>query len=193
MGGSGTMPAGAQCAIRELSLWVATRKNRHRKAITTTTTPRHWRAITVSCRSGRTLSEPAGDRRGSRKGPRFPFRRSGTINRSWGAYFTLVKGLEAVDGQFSLLVCCYNLQRSVVIGEAYTPPFQTTGATELLQRLRGSISAGIGRAWAFVEAFTAVVAALFGHFTVLLLHKAGSAKFFLAWAGVFARPPVLPH
>ena len=69
----------------------------------------------------------------------------------------LVKGLEVVDGEFSLLACCYNLRQSMSI----------LGVAELMRRLRGRISVGTGRAWAFVGAFTTLVVALCGHFTAI--------------------------
>lgn len=39
----------------------------------------------------------------------------GTLKRSWGGYYTLVRGLAKVDGEYALLACCYNLRRSVSI------------------------------------------------------------------------------
>ena len=37
----------------------------------------------------------------------------GTIKRSWGGYYTLLQGLEKVDGEYNLLACCYNIRRSI--------------------------------------------------------------------------------
>ncbi|WP_420458732.1 IS1182 family transposase [Neolewinella sp.] len=53
----------------------------------------------------------------------------GTLKRSWGGYFTLVKGLDKVDGEFSLLACCYSLRRSLSI----------LGVPALLELLRGGL------------------------------------------------------
>lgn len=50
----------------------------------------------------------------------------GTIKRSWGAYYTLLKGLEKVDGEYNLLACCYNIRRSI----------SELGVLELLARLK---------------------------------------------------------
>ena len=54
----------------------------------------------------------------------------GTLKRSWGGYFTLVRGLAKVDGEFSLLACCYNLRRSVSL----------LGVPALLELLRSRLS-----------------------------------------------------
>ena len=39
----------------------------------------------------------------------------GTIKRSWGYTYTLLKGKEKVNGVWSLIYFCYNLRRSVSI------------------------------------------------------------------------------
>ncbi len=39
----------------------------------------------------------------------------GTIKRAWGFTFTLVKGLEKVDGEFGIIYTCYNLRRTINI------------------------------------------------------------------------------
>ncbi|MEL6667502.1 MAG: IS1182 family transposase [Bacteroidota bacterium] len=39
----------------------------------------------------------------------------GTIKRSWGYTYTLLKGLEKVGGEWSLIATCYNLRRSMSI------------------------------------------------------------------------------
>ena len=74
----------------------------------------------------------------------------GTIKRSWGATYTLVKGHNKVDGEFSYLACCYNLRRSMSI----------LVVPELLRRLRGRFSSlndalcvVSGLMWGFVAAF----------------------------------------
>lgn len=54
----------------------------------------------------------------------------GTLKRHWTGYYTLLKGLDKVDGEFSLLACCYNIRRSMTI----------FGVTELLERLKGRFS-----------------------------------------------------
>lgn len=49
----------------------------------------------------------------------------GTIKRSWGYSYTLLKGLEKVDAEMNLIALVYNLRRSINI----------LGATQLLQAL----------------------------------------------------------
>jgi len=39
----------------------------------------------------------------------------GTIKRKWGYYYTNLKGLEKVNGEFSLIMTVYNLKRSINI------------------------------------------------------------------------------
>jgi transposase len=51
----------------------------------------------------------------------------GTLKRQWTGYYTLLKGLDKVDGEFSLLACCYNIRRSMSI----------FGVLDLLERLKG--------------------------------------------------------
>ncbi|MFK8163661.1 MAG: IS1182 family transposase [Lewinella sp.] len=54
----------------------------------------------------------------------------GTLKRQWTGYYTLLRGLEKVDGEFSLLACCYNIRRSMSI----------FGVLNLLERLKGRFS-----------------------------------------------------
>lgn len=42
----------------------------------------------------------------------------GTIKRSWGYSYTLLKGLEKVGGEMALIFLVYNLRRSITILEA---------------------------------------------------------------------------
>ena len=51
----------------------------------------------------------------------------GTLKRHWTGYYTLLRGKEKVDGEFSLLACCYNLRRSMSI----------FGVLGLIERLKG--------------------------------------------------------
>ena len=39
----------------------------------------------------------------------------GTIKRSWGYTYTLMKGLKKVNGELALIFTCYNLRRSMSI------------------------------------------------------------------------------
>jgi len=39
----------------------------------------------------------------------------GTIKRNWGYTFTRLRGLEKIEGEFSLIFLCYNIRRSVSI------------------------------------------------------------------------------
>lgn len=50
----------------------------------------------------------------------------GTIKRSWGYYFTLLKGKEKVNGEYAIIFTVYNLRRSVSI----------LGVPELIKRLK---------------------------------------------------------
>jgi len=58
----------------------------------------------------------------------------GTLKRHWTGYYTLLRGLEKVDGEYSLLACCYNLLRSISI----------FGVLGLLERLKGRFSIVLG-------------------------------------------------
>jgi len=50
----------------------------------------------------------------------------GTIKRSWGYTYTLVRGIEKVDGEMALIFLCYNLRRTISI----------MGVKELLKKLK---------------------------------------------------------
>jgi transposase len=50
----------------------------------------------------------------------------GTIKRSWGFYYTLLKGKEKVSGEYSLVFLAYNMRRAVSI----------LGIKDLLERLQ---------------------------------------------------------
>jgi hypothetical protein len=39
----------------------------------------------------------------------------GTVKRSWGYYYTLLKGKEKVTGEYALVLACYNMRRAVTI------------------------------------------------------------------------------
>jgi hypothetical protein len=52
------------------------------------------------------------------------------LKRQWTGYYTLLRGLEKVDGEFSLLACCYNIRRSMSI----------LGVLDLIERLKGRLS-----------------------------------------------------
>ena len=64
----------------------------------------------------------------------------GTIKRSWGFYYTLLKGKEKVCGEYSLVFLAYNLRRAVSI----------LGTNDLLQRVKAAFS-GILVLWRPVE------------------------------------------
>ena len=108
----------SQCPIREQCLSAAARKNRHGKVLY------HHEHSAALARNHQRLKDWPEVYPSRQAIVEHPF---GTIKRSWGAYFTLVKGLPAVDGEFSLLACCYNLRRSMSI----------LGVPELLRRLKG--------------------------------------------------------
>jgi len=50
----------------------------------------------------------------------------GTIKRQWGYDYTLLKGLEKVDGEMSIIFTCYNLRRAITI----------LGVKELIERIK---------------------------------------------------------
>lgn len=52
----------------------------------------------------------------------------GTIKRSWGYYYTLLKGKEKVTGEYALVFACYNMRRAMNI----------LGIPELLGRIKGA-------------------------------------------------------
>lgn len=44
----------------------------------------------------------------------------GTIKRSWGGYYTLLKGKEKIGGEMAILFTCYNLRRGInILGAEY--------------------------------------------------------------------------
>ncbi|THH35629.1 transposase [Neolewinella litorea] len=115
----------SQCPIREQCLSEAARRNRHGKVIY------HHEHAAALARNHQRLQEWPEVYPSRQAIVEHPF---GTIKRSWGAYFTLVRGLDQVDGEFSLLACCYNLRRSVSI----------LGVPELIRRLKGRTSPANG-------------------------------------------------
>lgn len=54
----------------------------------------------------------------------------GTLKRHWTSYYTLLRGLDKVDGEYNLLACCYNIRRTISI----------LGVADLLERLKGRFS-----------------------------------------------------
>jgi transposase len=52
----------------------------------------------------------------------------GTVKRSWGYYYTLLKGKEKVTGEYALIFTCYNMRRAMTI---LTIPV-------LLEKMRGA-------------------------------------------------------
>lgn len=65
----------------------------------------------------------------------------GTIKRSWGAYYTLLKGKEKVSGEMGIVFTAYNLRRVVSI----------LGAKGAIEALKGFGNGGSGL-WRAVEA-----------------------------------------
>ncbi len=118
-----------QCPLYEQCVSAAGRRQRHGKVLT-----RQEHAGAVERNHERLKDRPEVYPR-RQAIVEHPF---GTLKRSWGATYTLVRGLEKVDGEFSLLACCYNLRRSVSI----------LGVLELVRRLKGRFSAEIVALWA---------------------------------------------
>jgi transposase len=54
----------------------------------------------------------------------------GTVKRSWGYYYTLLKGKEKVTGEYALVFTCYNMRRAVTI----------LGVPALLAKMKGAKS-----------------------------------------------------
>jgi hypothetical protein len=54
----------------------------------------------------------------------------GTIKRPWGYTYTLLRGLQKVDGEMGLIFTAYNLRRSMYI-------FEITGLLKLIQTWKG--------------------------------------------------------
>ena len=54
----------------------------------------------------------------------------GTIKRSWGYYYTLLKGKEKVAAEYSLVFLTYNLRRAINI----------LGVKDLLERIKNCFS-----------------------------------------------------
>ena len=50
----------------------------------------------------------------------------GTIKRQWGFTYTLLKGLQKVDGEMGIIFICYNLRRTISI----------VGVKKLLKKLK---------------------------------------------------------
>lgn len=55
----------------------------------------------------------------------------GTIKRSWGYYYTLLKGKEKVEGEYSLVFLAYNMRRALSI----------LGVNDLLWRIKAAFFA----------------------------------------------------
>ena len=141
----------SQCPIREQCLSAAARKNRHGKVIY------HHEHAAALARNHRRLQEWPDVYPSRQAIVEHPF---GTIKRSWGAYFTLVKGLEAVNGEYSLLACCYNLRRSMSI----------LGTLELLRRLKGRLIVENGLVRVLLGVLGTLMTVLCGPL-ILILHQ----------------------
>ena len=50
----------------------------------------------------------------------------GTVKRSWGFYYTLLKGKEKVNGEYSLVFLAYNIRRAITI----------LGVSDLIERVK---------------------------------------------------------
>ena len=132
-----------QCPLRDQCLSESARKQRHGKVIY------HHEHSAALARNHQRLQDHPEVYPRRQAIVEHPF---GTLKRSWGATYTLVRSLEKVDGEFSLLACCYNLRRSMSI----------LGVPELVRRLKGRFSAEKGALWAvrgciwrFVKSFRA--------------------------------------
>ena len=70
----------------------------------------------------------------------------GTIKRSWGNYYTLLKGKEKVNGEYALVFVCYNMRRAINI----------LGFALLLEKIKGAKSLILS----FLEVLEGIVASL---------------------------------
>ena len=61
----------------------------------------------------------------------------GTVKRSWGFNYTLVRGLKKVEAEFALIFTAYNMKRAINI----------LGVTELIKRLEEGFWALLTRFW----------------------------------------------
>jgi hypothetical protein len=59
----------------------------------------------------------------------------GTIKRSWGYYYTLLKGIKKVNGEMAIIFTIYNLRRAMSI----------LGVSELISRLKARKEANKGK------------------------------------------------
>ena len=110
-----------ECPLREKCLSQSARDQRRGQTLT-----RQEHAGAVERNRHRLKTEPAVYKQ-RQAIVEHPF---GTIKRHWTGYYTLLKGLEKVDGEYNLLACCYNLRRSMSI----------LGVSELIKRLKARIS-----------------------------------------------------
>jgi len=69
----------------------------------------------------------------------------GTIKRSWGYSYTLLRGKEKVSAEMALIFTCYNLRRSISIW----------GVKDLLDRLGKSVFAFLGAKWIVLNNYEA--------------------------------------
>lgn len=70
----------------------------------------------------------------------------GTVKRSWGYYYTLLKGKEKVTGEYALVFACYNMRRAMTI----------LGVPVLLAKMKGAGQLFLS----FLETLRSVVALL---------------------------------
>jgi len=110
-----------QCPLREQCLSAKSLVSNHSRAIT-----RLEHAAAVEANHDNLYNNP-GVYQQRQAIVEHPF---GTLKRQWTGYYTLLKGLDRVDGEFSLLACCYNIRRSMSI----------LGALDLIERLKGCFS-----------------------------------------------------
>ena len=122
------------CPLREKCLSKSERANRHGKSIT-----RQEHAAAVA-RNRQRLKDHPEIYQQRQAIVEHPF---GTIKRHWTGYYTLLRGMEKVDGEYNLLATCYNIRRTISI----------FGVLELIKRLKARLSGYFGflALWGRVE------------------------------------------
>jgi hypothetical protein len=86
----------------------------------------------------------------------------GTIKRSWGNYYTLLKGKEKVTGEYALVFVCYNMRRAMNI----------LGIAVLLEKMKGAKQLFSY----FLEAFEGIVTSLLFRMGVFVVFQTANYR-----------------
>lgn len=112
-----------QCRFRERCLSKNDLKYRHGRTLERS---EHQQAVDENRRR---MEQPEGKTKYQRRQAivEHPY---GTVKRSWGYYYTLLKGKEKVAGEYALIFTCYNMRRAMTI----------LGVSVLLAKMKGAKS-----------------------------------------------------